>query len=245
MSIESGPAKYIKRCPLIITLALMGTVRYSQPPLPRPPVTTEPKFPICLLAPEVNPTPSPELPDRINPPEEELLRKGDLILPRSTPIPTLTPIPTPEIIFPEEIHLSPWEEKTYQAIEELRLQTGLNTLDLSEPLVELARERSADMASRNYFSHTTPEGLMVFDLLKEKGLYPYGGEILFRTNADGSQIEETIEVTIKKFLKSQSHRQILLRPIYRSVGIGSAVSEDDFRIVTIIFSFPPSTQIYP
>lgn len=158
--------------------------------------------------------------------------------PSSNPIPEQSPTSTKEVVM-EEISLSAWEEKTYRTINELREEKNLPTLEFSPLLTEIARERSLDMATRNYFSHTTPEGLMVYDLLEQKGLYPYGGELLFRTSANDSQIEEVMQETIRLFLESPNHQQVLLRPNYSLIGIGYALSEEDnLKYVTLLLSFP-------
>jgi len=87
-------------------------------------------------------------------------------------------------------------------------------------LVVLARERSDDMMTRGYFSHTTPEGKMVFDFLDARGIYsPYAGENLARTNAEDNQ---AVQLVVSGFMNSGAHRKNVLNSHYTHLGIGEA-----------------------
>lgn len=248
VSIENRPSRYISR--LLSTLIFAASVQACKalpeesPTISKPTLTTEltppghlPKSEVILII-----SPSPTSTVEITP--------SPVLHPTSTqtPIPTPTPHPTSRL-FPTptkeseiaEISLSLWEEKSYQAIQELRKERNLPALELSSSLTEIARQRSLDMATRNYFSHTTPEGLMIFDLLDQTGnYYPYAGENLARTNLNDSQIEEVIQEIMKEFLESRGHRRNLLRPEFSLIGIGYAFSEEDnIKYITIVFtSFP-------
>ena len=75
------------------------------------------------------------------------------------------------------------------------------------------------MAARNYFSHWTPEGNRVKQ-----------GEILGR-----AKIVIIPERFIKAWLNSQIHKDVMLNPTYKNIGIG-IIDDNGIRIVTIIFS---------
>lgn len=252
MSIENRPSRYISR--LLSVLIFAASVQACEAPPEESPtiskstLTTELTPPAHLPRPEViliiHPTPTEATEKIIFPSPTPTIE----ITPTPTPHPTPTFTPTPESsptptkeIEISEIILSLWEEKTYQTINELRKERNLPALELSQPLVEVARERSLDMATRNYFSHTTPEGLMVFDLLDQTGnYYPYAGENLARTNLNDSRIEEVVQEMMKKFLESRGHRRNLLRPEFNLIGIGYAFSEEDnIKYITIIFVSRP------
>lgn len=237
MSIENRLEKYFRSF-LTLTLAFSlqscKALPENEPTITQPPAT-----------PEFTPTPTEQLSLPTPKLEKQYPTPENIIFPSPTPVPTFTPIPIPptrtkEMVIPE-ISLSLWEERTYQAIQELRKERNLPTLELSSSLTEIARQRSLDMATRNYFSHTTPEGLMVFDLLDQTGnYYPYAGENLARTNLNDSQIEEVIQEIMKEFLESRGHRRNLLRPEFSLIGVGFAFSEEDnIKYITIVFaSFP-------
>lgn len=97
----------------------------------------------------------------------------------------------------------------------------------------LARERSNDMATRGYFSHTTPEGKIIFDFLKGRGIYSsYVGENLGRTNAGANQ---AVQVTVSAFMESAGHRKNVLHSHYTYLGVGEATSPEGIRYFTLVF----------
>src|SRR5712691_9565431 len=64
-------------------------------------------------------------------------------------------------------------------VNQVRARAGLFPLAEIDALSTVAAERSLDMVSRNYFSHTTPDGRTVFNMLHERGIgYNIAGENL-------------------------------------------------------------------
>ena len=110
----------------------------------------------------------------------------------------------------------------WEAINGERANAGLPPLAIDERLVGLARERSNDMMTRGYFSHTTPEGKMIFDFLEASGIYsPYAGENLARSNAEASQ---AVQLALSGFMNSPTHRKNVLNSHYTHLGIGEATT---------------------
>ena len=110
----------------------------------------------------------------------------------------------------------------WEAVNGERANVGLPPLAIDGRLVGLARERSHDMVTRGYFSHTTPGGKMVFDFLDARGIYsPYAGENLARTNAETSQ---AVQLAVSGFMNSGTHRKNVLNSHYTYLGIGEAIS---------------------
>lgn len=97
----------------------------------------------------------------------------------------------------------------------LRLDAGLSTLRRSSLLERLAQAHARDMGLRNYFSHTTPEGLSIWDRLNLLGPPPYGdgGE-----NIAGGQ-ERASEV-VNEWMASSGHRALLLNRNVNAIGVG-------------------------
>ncbi|MGA3086819.1 MAG: CAP domain-containing protein [Thermodesulfobacteriota bacterium] len=52
-----------------------------------------------------------------------------------------------------------------------RLGAGCPELKWDDRIAAIAQERSRDMVSRNFFSHTNPDGKDSFDRLKESNLF--------------------------------------------------------------------------
>src|SRR5439155_1435046 len=99
--------------------------------------------------------------------------------------------------------------------------------------VDFAHWRSNDMASRNYFSHTTPEGKLSLDLLRGRGIsYTLAGEILDKNNYPDA---DAVPVAISNFMESPTHRAIMLDGRYTQLGVGYAVGGDGMRYFTAVF----------
>jgi uncharacterized protein YkwD len=109
----------------------------------------------------------------------------------------------------------------FQMIESLnahRTKLGLWSLTIESGLSALAVERSADMASRQYLSHTTPDGSTVFDLMARRGLsYQIAAENLaMNTGSEG----ETVGIAMRGFLDSAPHRANIQGGDFRQIGVG-------------------------
>src|SRR5262249_26982521 len=57
-----------------------------------------------------------------------------------------------------EIRIADLERRLHELINKERVEHGLGALVFDEHLAKLARGHSRDMASRNFFSHTNPDG---------------------------------------------------------------------------------------
>ncbi len=130
--------------------------------------------------------------------------------------------------------LQPMEGQLLTLLNNERVGRGLAPLTLDSSLEDLARQRSNDMASRNYFSHTTPEGTMVFDQMNAEGLpYQLAGENLAR-NHESPDISP--QVAHDGFMNSPAHAQNELDPTFNKIGIGGAVAGDGTIYFTELFA---------
>jgi uncharacterized protein YkwD len=126
------------------------------------------------------------------------------------------------------------ESYLLKAINDQRAAAGLAPVQLSSSLTDLARSRSSDMAVRNYFSHTTPEGTNFLSMLGSRGIpYKFAGEILARNNYPDNQAAAT---AMSSYLNSTPHKAIIMDPRYTLVGVGYAKSSSDtMHYFTVIF----------
>ena len=114
-----------------------------------------------------------------------------------------------------------------------RRAAGLADPQLDLLLVDLASQRSADMANRGYFAHVTPEGTMVFDLLVASGTpWRYASETLQRNNYPA---EQSADEAVRSLLASPPHRAIIMDPQYTAVGIGHAVDAQGMHYYTVLW----------
>ena len=118
-----------------------------------------------------------------------------------------------------EVVLNETELAFLNLINDARAENNLNPLIADQKLMDIAGSRCNDMVVRNYFSHYTPEGKRI-----------RYAEILGRSNC-----KATPEMFLNAWLNSQSHKGVILNPIYKNIGIG-IIDDNGIRIVTIIFS---------
>jgi len=145
-------------------------------------------------------------------------------------------------------------------VNDLRQDHGLTALAWAEDLKHLALDHSRDMAEHPFFGHTNPRGLAPTDRACDAGLCPPVsdnlfalegvGENLFLTHRyaayyiieapDGSRsfafewksLEDLAEEAISLWVASTTHRMNLLRPLYRSAGIGIVRTDHETLFVT-------------
>lgn len=125
------------------------------------------------------------------------------------------------------------ESYVLQAINDQRAAAGVGPVKLDATITEISRSRSNDMAARNYFSHTSPDGKQFLGMLSERKIgYRFAGEILARNNYPET---DASRVAIESYLNSAPHKAIMLDGRFTSVGVGHAVSADGMQYYTVIF----------
>jgi len=117
-----------------------------------------------------------------------------------------------------------------------RTSNGLNALLQEERLIDIARTRSEDMITRNYFSHTIPpSGEKVFVELDRRGIdFDIAGENLAWNNAGAAASVQRAETD---FMNSPTHRANLLRDGFTDIGVG-AIPGADRIMFTVLFMRP-------
>jgi uncharacterized protein YkwD len=110
---------------------------------------------------------------------------------------------------------------TLHAVNAVRAAYGGPPLVLDRRLGRAARRHSREMVLRRYFAHESPDGARFSARIAATGWMPrhrrwYVGETLawgWGTSAAPSMI-------VAAWLRSPSHRRVILDPRYRRVGIG-------------------------
>lgn len=94
-----------------------------------------------------------------------------------------------------------------------RVKRGLVPVFMDEKLREVARAHALDMFERGYFSHDTPEGKSPKDRLDAAGIrYGIAGENL--------ALAPNVVMAHQGLMDSEGHRENILFPGFRKVGIG-------------------------
>jgi uncharacterized protein YkwD len=132
--------------------------------------------------------------------------------------------------------LSALETTLLNRIISARKAAGLSGLTLDNRLIDLARDRSADMANRGYFDHYTPEGRTFLTMMRQRAIpFRMAGEIIAQNNF---QSDQTAEQAYEAFMNSSQHHQIIMMSNWRTVGLGQAVDGNGMYYYTVLFSQP-------
>ncbi len=112
-----------------------------------------------------------------------------------------------------------------------RARYGLAPLSLHPLLTTAAENHAEDMWKRRYFNHTTPEGLTYIDRIEAVGYLQPTFELCpckttctcspyFALGENIAQGQLTVDEVMRDWLASPSHRQNILNPSFRNIGIG-------------------------
>jgi uncharacterized protein YkwD len=105
------------------------------------------------------------------------------------------------------------EEQMLEMVNQERTSRGLKPLKGDPELTEVARQHSADMFSRGYFSHYTPEGIDPFQRMQ-------AADVRFRTAGENLALAPTLQIAHTGLMNSPGHRANILNPNFGRVGIG-------------------------
>jgi uncharacterized protein YkwD len=94
-----------------------------------------------------------------------------------------------------------------------RKTAGCQPLTTSSALNTLAQNFSEDMAARNFFDHTDPDGETPWDRAAKLGITNLGGENIARGQADA-------EAVMDAWMNSPGHRANILNCEYKTLGVG-------------------------
>ena len=134
---------------------------------------------------------------------------------------------------PLAAEFSDYENTIAALINNYRAENGINAIAADGLLNQVAEIRSQDLLGRNYFSHYTPEGTNVFDVMKANGVvYSYAGENLAQSAPASAG---TPEGFLNAWINSPTHRDNMVRAEYTKIGV-SMVEIDSRRVVTTVFT---------
>lgn len=129
-------------------------------------------------------------------------------------------------------NLSGYESTVLSLLNTVRVDNGLSALAPDQGLTDISRTRSYDMLSRNYFSHYTPEGTNVFDLMRESGIqFSAAGENLAHARPPDIGSPEAF---LDAWMNSPAHKANIMQSKFGTIGVGM-VENGDRRIVTTVF----------
>jgi uncharacterized YkwD family protein/spore coat assembly protein SafA len=113
-----------------------------------------------------------------------------------------------------------------------RSKQGLQPLKENWQLSRVARYKSADMATKNYFSHTSPTYGSPFRMMESFGIkYSSAGENI----AYG---QKTPQQVMTAWMNSPGHRSNIMSPSYSQIGVGYATNKSGTPYWTQMFIKP-------
>jgi uncharacterized protein YkwD len=102
-----------------------------------------------------------------------------------------------------------------------RAQNGVKPLRWDWRLWQAAQDQASDMAARHYAAHTTPEGKGLADRVEPTGYIPNGPNWFLGENLGwGTNYLSTPLAIVYGWLDSPEHRENMLDPQFRDIGVG-------------------------
>ncbi|WIV11457.1 CAP domain-containing protein [Proteiniborus sp. MB09-C3] len=106
------------------------------------------------------------------------------------------------------------EKEVVRLVNVERQKNGLNSLEIDAELSKVARMKSQDMATKGYFSHTSPTYGSPFDMMKQFGIkYSTAGENI-------AMGQPSAEAVVKAWMNSEGHRANILSKNFTKIGVG-------------------------
>jgi len=128
-------------------------------------------------------------------------------------------------------------EEVVRLTNQKRTEAGLAPLTYNQTLASAAYTKARDMIDRDYWAHVAPDGTQPWKFFSDFGYrYRYAGENLARDFSNASS-------TVDAWMNSPTHRDNILNPKYKEIGIG--VTEGDLAGVdtTIVVQFFGATYV--
>jgi len=144
-----------------------------------------------------------------------------------------------------EIDSETVEQLVHEEVNERRTERGLEPLEWDSTVASVSRAHSEDMADREYFSHTNPDGQGPFDRYREvgSGCRAYGENIALSwagrpVETDSGDVEtyesdEELAVSlVNQWMNSTGHRENMLRERWESGGVGVYITDEGKVLAT-------------
>ena len=128
--------------------------------------------------------------------------------------PEVKPAPTTPAETTQDASVSAIEKEVLDLTNVERQKAGLAPLQTDSNLMNSARQKSTDMATNNYFSHTSPTHGSPFDQMKANG-------VSYKSAAENIAMgQRTAQEVVKGWMDSPGHKENILTPGYTHIGIG-------------------------
>lgn len=125
------------------------------------------------------------------------------------------------------------EREIFQLVNAERAKKRLGAMEWSDRLANMARAYSKQMSKERFFSHYDEEGKSVTDRAYSRKIFDWKkiGENLFYSRG----IDDFTAFAVKGWMRSPTHRENILDPVWTETGIGAYQGDDGKIYVTQIF----------
>jgi uncharacterized protein YkwD len=166
---------------------------------------------------------------------------------RQAALPTAAPPPPdPKALMPA------LESRIYELVdtERRKLDPAKEPLALDSELIAVAREKSLDMAIRNYAAHASPDGETSATIImaKDAGFHGLLGENIAvqpYLPEYGVDVDTFARRIVDTWLASKAHRENLADPAYARTGVGAAVNANSVYVTELFSGQPDSAAPAP
>ncbi|MDX3237030.1 CAP domain-containing protein [Streptomyces sp. ME03-5709C] len=144
--------------------------------------------------------------------------------PPASTTPTAIPSPSPATTVPgggdeeRDGDKGVAETSVLALVNTLRATAGCRPLHADKGLSGLASDFSADMAAREFFEHTDPDGDDPWDRAAQAGVKNLGGENIARGQATAQDVMDA-------WMDSAGHRANILNCDFKRIGVGAVFGE--------------------
>jgi uncharacterized protein YkwD len=119
-----------------------------------------------------------------------------------------------------------------------RTKHGLRRLILNRQLTNAARSHSDEMANESYFGHTSPSGLTCFQRMAQ-----FGARVNGNYSGENIALDMNAQHAEAAMMASPGHRENILDPNYKEVGIAAVQDQDGTRYYSEDFLGDTSTYV--
>ena len=195
-----------------------GTTGRSRPGAPSAPApaspSSSPSSPSSTSSPSSPTSPTATKPDaRESSPSRTAPGKPAPSKPKTTPPRTATRAPSASTAPGPVSTEAAAEAEVLKLVNEERAKVGCSALAANSSLARLAGAFSDDMAARDFFDHTDPDGATPWDRAAKAGITDLGGENIARGQATAAAVMEA-------WMNSPGHRANILNCDYKTLGVG-------------------------
>ena len=128
--------------------------------------------------------------------------------------------------------ISQYEQEVARLVNKERVKRGLAPLKYNYDLGWVARLKSKDMVNKNYFSHTSPTYGSPFNMMEKHGIkFIAAGENIAKGQRTPAEV-------MNAWMNSPGHRNNILSPIYKEIGVGVAQLKNGTYCWTQMFIKP-------